>query len=69
MLTKHSYFNAIFAWASKLYEKDFWPNNLSSMIKGLTPEVAPKFKLVEYTHSDELKKAIKIFVKNLVAKN
>ena len=23
-----------------LYEKDFWPNNLSSMIKGLTPEVA-----------------------------
>lgn len=31
-----------------LYQKDYWPNNLSTMIRGLTADEAPHFKLQVY---------------------
>lgn len=36
-----------------LYEKDFWPQNLSAMISGISPEQVPDFSLAEYTSLDE----------------
>ncbi len=32
-----------------LYEKDFWPNNLSSMVRGLDRETSSTSQLFEYT--------------------
>ena len=31
-----------------IYQKDYWPNNLSTMIRGLTAEEAPHFRLQVY---------------------
>ena len=31
-----------------LYQKDYWPNNLSTMIRGITAEEAPHFRLKVY---------------------
>jgi hypothetical protein len=31
-----------------LYQRDYWPNNLSAMIRGISPEEVPDFYLKEY---------------------
>jgi len=31
-----------------LYQKDYWPNNLSTMIRGITNDEVPNFVLKEY---------------------
>ncbi|MGD1973265.1 MAG: hypothetical protein PVH37_24530 [Desulfobacterales bacterium] len=31
-----------------LYQKDYWPNNLSTMIRGITADQVPNFVLKEY---------------------
>ena len=36
-----------------LYETDFWPNNLSSMVKGLAQGGYPNFQLMEYASEEE----------------
>jgi hypothetical protein len=45
-----------------LYERDFWLNNLSTMIKGLSEESAGDFRLVEYKGYDELTQALRHFI-------
>lgn len=46
-----------------LYQKDYWPNKLSSMILGIKPETVPCFTLREYAHLDEAKHQISEFLK------
>ncbi len=48
-----------------LYEKDYWPNNLSTMIRGITKEKVPSFTLKEYTSLEEAKEIVKEFLKNV----
>ena len=36
-----------------LYEKDFWPNNLSSMVRGLSSGLYPNFVVKEYEDLEE----------------
>lgn len=48
-----------------LYEKDYWPNKVSTMIKGITKEKVPQFTLQEYKNLDEGKKIIDEFLLGL----
>ena len=49
-----------------LYEKDYWPNKLSTMIRGISIKELQNFNLVEYTSIDDLEKIIhKFFIKIL----
>ena len=48
-----------------LYEKDYWPNKLSTMIKGISKESIPHFTLKEYKNLDDGKTIIKDFLINL----
>jgi len=48
-----------------LYEKGYWPNELSSMIRGISPEVAPHFILKEYVDSDEARAILIDFLDSL----
>ncbi len=41
-----------------LYQKDYWPNKLSSMINGITNNEIPHFHIVEYEIPDDLKTII-----------
>jgi len=50
-----------------LYQKDYWPNNLSSMIRGLTLESASSLALKEYSSPEEAKRFIAEFL-HMVAK-
>ena len=36
-----------------LYEKEYWPNKLSTMIQGIPPEKVPHFVLREYDNLEE----------------
>ena len=36
-----------------LYQKDYWPNKLSSMIKGITEQELPHFKVIEYEKPED----------------
>ena len=45
-----------------LYEKDYWPNKLSTMIKGISKETIPHFSLKEYKNIEEGKKILKEFL-------
>jgi hypothetical protein len=47
-----------------LYQKDYWPHNLSTMIKGLTVDTAPTANVKEYTTLEEIDAFIKDFLKN-----
>jgi predicted RNase H-like HicB family nuclease len=49
-----------------LYEKDFWPNKLSTMIKGISKETVPQFTLKEYTNLEDGKKIINEFLSGLL---
>ena len=41
-----------------LYEKDYWPNKLSTMIGGISSEELPNFYLVEYASIDDVENII-----------
>jgi hypothetical protein len=45
-----------------LYEKEYWPNNLSTMIKGISPEIVPHFIVKEYTTLEDGKQIINDFL-------
>jgi hypothetical protein len=51
-----------------LYQKDYWPNNLSSMIRGLTPESAPSLVLKEYSAPEEAKRFVSEFLHTVARK-
>ena len=44
-----------------LYEKDYWPNKLSTMIRGISYEELPNFKLMDYEHINDVGPIIKKF--------
>jgi hypothetical protein len=48
-----------------LYEKGYWPNKLSSMIRGISPDVAPHFILKEYVDSDDARAILFDFLNSL----
>ncbi len=48
-----------------LYEKDYWPNKLSTMIRGISKEEIPHFNLMEYQSLDEAEKIISDFLSDL----
>lgn len=48
-----------------LYEKDYWPNNLSAMVRGIDTKEYPNISLVEYSSINEGVKAVKDFVSTL----
>ncbi len=37
-----------------LYQKEFWPNNLSAMLKGITKAEVPYFHLIEYGAAEDI---------------
>ncbi len=45
-----------------LYEKDYWPNKLSTMIRGIDPKKVSNFTLMEYTTLEEAKKHVEEFL-------
>ncbi|MBP1662523.1 MAG: hypothetical protein H6P94_772 [Thermoplasmatales archaeon] len=45
-----------------LYQKEYWPNNLSTMIRGISPKHVPHFSVKEYTSLDEAKHIISDFL-------
>jgi len=51
-----------------LYEKDYWPNKLSTMIKGISKKEIPNFDSREYKNKDDGKKIIHEFLANLLNK-
>jgi hypothetical protein len=46
-----------------LYEKDYWPNDLSSMIAGITTEKVPRFVLHTYADADEASATVQWFLR------
>jgi len=46
-----------------LYEKDFWPNKLSTMIRGISAKEVPHFYIVEYVDMDDVENIISNFFK------
>jgi hypothetical protein len=48
-----------------LYEKGYWPNELSSMIRGISSDVAPHFVLKEYVDSNEARAILLDFLDSL----
>jgi predicted RNase H-like HicB family nuclease len=47
-----------------LYEKEYWPNKLSTMIQGISKETVPHFTLKEYSSLEDAKDIIHDFFKN-----
>jgi hypothetical protein len=45
-----------------LYEKDYWPNKLSTMIRGISNDELRNFKLIEYDNIDDVKNIIQNFL-------
>ena len=48
-----------------LYEKDYWPNKLSTMIRGISTEKIPHFTLKEYENFKDIVKILNEFLTNL----
>jgi len=48
-----------------LYEKDYWPNKLSTMIRGISKKELPNFQLKEYEKIDDMQEIIQKYFKNL----
>ena len=48
-----------------LYQRNYWPNKLSSMIRGITPEQVPCFTLSEYASSQEAAKLAEDFLASI----
>jgi hypothetical protein len=49
-----------------LYEKDYWPNKLSTMIRGISKEKVPHFNLIEYTKLEDTEEVIAEFLKSIL---
>jgi hypothetical protein len=49
-----------------LYEKDYWPNKLSTMIRGISNKELQNFNLVEYKNIDDLEKIIQNFFTKMI---
>jgi hypothetical protein len=47
------------------YEKDYWPNKLSTMIKGISKETVPHFTLKVYDNFDEARRIVFNFLTDL----
>ena len=45
-----------------LYEKDYWPNKLSTMIRGISTEEMSNFYLVDYNNIKDVEKIIQNFL-------
>lgn len=48
-----------------LYEKNYWPNKLSTMIKGISKEDVPNFNLIEYKDFKEIDMILTDFLVDL----
>ena len=48
-----------------LYQEDYWPNKLSTMIQGISQNDVPHFILKEYKEINEVEKILKNFLGNL----
>jgi uncharacterized protein YhaN len=48
-----------------LYEKDYWPNKLSTMIRGISTENVPHFTLKEYKNLEDGMKILNEFLTEL----
>ncbi|MHC4170666.1 MAG: hypothetical protein ACYSWQ_27330 [Planctomycetota bacterium] len=48
-----------------LYQEGYWPNNLSSMVRGISAEEAPALNLKQYKDLDEAKACIAQFLTGL----
>jgi len=48
-----------------LYEKDYWPNNLSSMIRGIDEQEIDYFSLIEYENLADAEKHVRDFLLSL----
>lgn len=48
-----------------LYQAGFWPNQLSTMVRGLTPATAPSFTLKEFQDGEAANGLVKEFLRSL----
>jgi len=48
-----------------LYQTDYWPNHLSSMIKGMRVEEFPNIELKEYAALEEAQSILRIFLERV----
>lgn len=48
-----------------LYQKDYWPNGLSTMVRGISREEMPDFYLKEYDSIDNAKRYISDFLDDI----
>ena len=51
-----------------LYQKDYWPNKLSSMIKGITTEELPHFQLYEYAEPEDAYEFIPVLIEGVTGR-
>ena len=50
-----------------LYEKNYWPNKLSTMIKGISKKDVPNFTLKEYEDIRDIDIILKNFFQNILS--
>ena len=48
-----------------LYERDYWPHGLSTMVRGIEEDEIPNFRLEEYEDVGELARGIRKFLRQL----
>lgn len=48
-----------------LYEKNYWPNNLTTMIRGITKDEVQSLQVKDYTGLEDAKSYIKEFLRSL----
>lgn len=48
-----------------LYQKDYWPHGLSTMISGVNPGEFPSYSLIEYESISDLESQLGAFLSNL----
>jgi len=51
-----------------LYQKDYWPNKLSTMIRGITADEVPHFRLKVYEDAADAREFIPEVLKDLIKK-
>jgi len=49
-----------------LYEKDYWPNKLSTMIRGISKKELPNFKIMEYKNTDDIENIVHNFFSKIL---
>lgn len=48
-----------------LYQKDYWPNKLSTMIRGISKESIPHLTIYDYDTVDDAKRYLELFFSNI----